>query len=316
MLSIAGIHFSSPFVLAPLAGYTDLPFRLLCRKFGAGYCVSEMISCHGLCYRQAKTIEMLKSIEDERPVAFQLFGADPQLMGEAAAIASSFNPDILDINMGCPVKKVTKRGAGAALMGNIPLAEKIISQVVQKSDRPVTVKFRAGTDSKNINCVDFGIMAENAGASAVVVHGRTWAQGFTGSADRSHVKAVKKSVAIPVIGNGDVCTHQQGLEMMAETGCDGVMVGRAALGNPWIFSEDDRPESHFAILSGALQHVEYMEQFLPTDRLLGCIKNHLGRYFKGLPGSSAMRRSVYECPTFESLKILLQTERERHPSAL
>lgn len=316
MLSIAGIQFTSPFVLAPLAGYTDLPFRLLCREFGAGYCVSEMISCHGLCYRQSKTMAMLRSTDAERPVAFQLFGADPDLMGEAAAIVSSHNPNMIDINMGCPVKKVTKRGAGAALMADIQKAEAVILRVVQNSRMPVTVKFRAGTDSRNINCVDFGLMAQNAGASAVVVHGRTWSQGFTGTSDRSHIAAVKKNVQIPVIGNGDVCTRQQGLEMMHETGCDGVMVGRGALGNPWIFSNRDRPESHLEILSGALRHAELMEQFLPTDRLLGVIKNHLGRYFRGLPGSSAMRRTIYDCASFEALKTLLLIEQENYSTRL
>lgn len=305
MLTIGSLTFSSPFVLAPLAGYTDLPFRLLCKRFGAGYTVSEMISCHGLCYRQQKTVDMLNSVEEEKPVAFQIFGADPDLMGEAAAIVNDYNGDLIDINMGCPVKKVTKRGAGAALMGNIDTAELIIKKVRQNSKLPLTVKIRAGVDSKNINCTEFARMAEANGASALTIHGRTWSQGFTGKADWSTIRAVKQSVTIPVIGNGDIVTHIQGHEMMSQTGCDGVMVGRGALGNPWIFAPSDRPQDSSAIKAGALEHVELMEQFLPVDKMLGCIKNHIGRYFKGLPGSSAMRKAVYDSPDFNSLKELL-----------
>lgn len=314
MLSIGSLEFDSPFVLAPLAGYTDLPFRLLCRKYGAGYTVSEMISCHGLCYRQQKTIDMLASVPEERPVAFQLFGSDPDLMGEAAAIAGAFHGDMLDINMGCPVKKVTKRGAGAALMADIRLAEQIVLKVVAATDLPVTVKFRSGVDSRNINCTEFAKMAENSGAAAVIIHGRTWSQGFTGNADWSKILDVKNSTNLPVIGNGDVITYQSGLAMMERTGCDGVMVGRGALGNPWIFSEKDRPADNRAIMHGALEHADLMERFLPVERMLGCIKNHIGRYFKGLPGSSAMRKQVYDSPDFEALKSLLRTGPENHSS--
>lgn len=305
MLVIDNLRFSSPFILAPLAGYTDLPFRLLCKEYGAGYCVSEMISCHGLSFRQPKTIAMMQTVPDEQPVAFQLFGAEPELMGEGAAIMSQHHPDIIDINMGCPVKKVTKRGAGAALMGTIKIAEQIILRVKENTSVPVTVKFRAGTDSKNINSVDFALMAQEAGASALVVHGRTWSQGFTGSADREVIARVKESVNIPVIGNGDILTHQDGLDMMAETGCDGVMIGRGALGNPWIFSPEDRPSEQQRILKGTIRHMELMEQFLPVERMIGCIKNHLGRYFKGLPGSSQMRKAIYDSPSFAELKVMM-----------
>lgn len=307
MLSIDHLRFSSQFVLAPLAGYTDLPFRLLCKEYGAGYCVSEMISCHGLAFRQAKTIAMLQSNKAEKPVAFQLFGAEPDIMGEAAAIMSEFEPDMMDINMGCPVKKVTKRGAGAALMATVDTAEQIILKVKANCNVPVTVKFRSGPSASNRNAVEFARMAEGSGASALIVHGRTWAQGFTGLADRSIIAEVKSAVTIPVIGNGDIVTYQDGLDMMAATGCDGVMVGRGALGNPWVFSKTGRPANERAILEGARRHMELMEQFLPVERLLGCIKNHLGRYFKGLPGSSRMRKAIYDCATFSDLKILMET---------
>jgi nifR3 family TIM-barrel protein len=310
MLTIAHLTFSSPFVLAPLAGYSDLPFRLLCREFGAGYCVSEMISCHGLSYKQPRTIEMLQSVAAEKPVAFQLFGAEPEIMGEAAAIMSQFGPDMIDINMGCPVKKVTKRGAGAALMSDISLAEKIIGAVRQNSSVPVTVKFRSGPSSSEINAVEFGRMAEGSGAAALTVHGRTWAQGFTGTADRAIIAEVKAAVSIPIIGNGDIQSYEDGLAMMAETGCDGVMVGRGALGNPWVFSPAGRPASHHQILAGALRHLELMEQFLPVERIVGLVKNQVGRYFKGMHGSSRLRVAVYDCADFAELKTMLRSVME------
>jgi len=307
MLTIANLTFASPFVLAPLAGYSDLPFRLLCREFGAGYCVSEMISCHGLTFRQPRTLEMLQSAEAERPVAFQLFGAEPDIMGEAAAILSQHHPDLLDINMGCPVRKVTKRGAGAALMTNLRLAESIIFAMKENTSIPITVKFRAGPSKTEINSVEFAQMAEAAGASALIVHGRTWTQGFTGRADRQIIARVKAAVDIPVIGNGDIQSYQDGLQMMTETGCDGVMIGRGALGNPWIFSPKGRPSDPQEILAGALRHLELMERFLPVEKIIGLVKNQVGRYFKGLAGSSRMRTAVYGCRTFGDLKILLHS---------
>lgn len=307
MLTIAHLTFPSPFVLAPLAGYSDLPFRLLCREFGAGYCVSEMISCHGLSFKQPRTIEMLQSVAAEKPVAFQLFGAEPEIMGEAAAIMSQYGPDLIDINMGCPVKKVTKRGAGAALMTDIPLAEKIITAVRSSTSLPVTVKFRSGPSNREINAIEFALMAEGAGAAALTVHGRTWAQGFTGTADREIIALVKSMVTIPVIGNGDIQSYEDGLSMMADTGCDGVMVGRGALGNPWVFSPMGRPASQHKILAGALRHLELMEQFLPVEKILGSVKNQVGRYFKGMHGSSRMRVAVYNCSSFTDLKRMLST---------
>lgn len=305
MLTIDKLSFSSPFILAPLAGYSDLPFRLLCREFGAGYCVSEMISCHGLSFRQPKTLEMLQTVDEEQPVAFQIFGADPALMGQASAIVSKHQPDIIDINMGCPVKKVTKRGAGAALMSTVKLAEEIILEVKRNTTLPVTVKFRSGPRAEDINAVEFGQMAEATGASALIVHGRTWAQAFTGEADREIIAKVKANVTVPVIGNGDIISYEDGLAMMSDTGCDGVMVGRGALGNPWIFSPKGRPSCQEDILTGAIRHLELMEQFLPVERMIGCVKNHIGRYFKGLHGSSKMRTAIYASSSFYDLKNML-----------
>ncbi len=310
MLTIANLVIPSPFILAPLAGYTDLPFRLLCKEFGAGLCVSEMISCHGLCFRQPKTLAMLISSPEEHPVSFQLFGADPDIMGEAAAILSSFHPDLIDINMGCPVKKVTKRGAGAALMSNPALAERIIGKVLRNSTVPVTVKIRSGVSANELNGEEFARMAETAGAAAITVHGRTWAQGFTGRSDREIIARIKRTLSIPVIGNGDILSYQDGLAMLAETGCDAVMIGRGALGDPWVFTEEGRPTDLPGILAGAVRHMALMAQFLNTEQLLGTIKNHIGRYFKHLPGSANLRKTVYESPTFPHLKDCLSDLRD------
>ena len=307
MLSIAGKTVDPPFVLAPLAGYSDLPFRLLCRRYGAGLVVSEMISCHGLVYRQKKTLQMLSSCPEEEPVAFQLFGADPVMMGEAAAILNDFAPAYIDINMGCPVRKVTKRGAGSALMKDITLAESILSAVLSNAEVPVTVKTRAGVDSHTITAPEFARMSETMGAAAITIHGRTWAQGFSGKADWDIIRQVKKSTTIPVIGNGDIETYSEGLSRMQETGCDGIMIGRAALGNPWVFTREGRPQHIEDILPAVQQHLQLMEEHLDTNRVLAYIRNHTGRYFCQFPGSSQIRKSIHECSTFQELLDLVNS---------
>jgi tRNA-dihydrouridine synthase B len=306
MLKIGRLSFDSPFVLAPLAGYTDLPFRLLCRKFGAGYCVSEMISCHGLVYRQANTLKMLASIPEEKPVAFQLFGSDPDIMADAAEIMATYCPDMLDINMGCPVRKVTKKGAGAALMTDPDLARSILAKIVSRVSLPVTVKIRSGKESRSINAPSFAKMLEDTGASAITIHARTWSQGFSGQIDKTIITRVKSAVSIPVIGNGDIMSCSDGKKMMEETGCDGIMIGRGALGNPWVFQEAGRPDDVREIVMGARAHLALIEEYLPADRVLGYIKNHISRYFKGLPGSSALRQKIFTAPNVACLKEQLE----------
>ncbi len=306
MTNIAGIALSSPLILAPLAGYSDLSFRLLCREFGAGLCVSEMISCHGLVYNQKKTLAMLASVPEERPVSFQLFGADPYMMAKAADILNNFRPDLVDINMGCPVKKVTKKGAGAALMATPEIARTIIKEVVKNSNAPVSVKFRKGVDSRTVTCLDFAQIAEDSGAAALTIHGRTWSQGFTGISDWQSIAAVKKAVSLPVIGNGDITSFQDAQEKMALAGCDAVMIGRGALGNPWVFNSIGRPENLISILKAVQRHLDLMEDHLDVNRLLAVVKNHIGRYFKNLQGSSKLRRQVYESDSFTSLYQMVQ----------
>ena len=305
MFKIGNLSFSSPFILAPLAGYTDLPFRLLCKEFGADYVVSEMISCHGLFYKQKKTIDMLASVAEEKPLSIQLFGSEPDIMAEATQLLNDFQPDMIDINMGCPVRKVTKKGAGAALMSTPELAKDIIKAVVNNTNIPVTVKFRAGVNQNELNGVEFGLMAQSVGAAAVTVHGRTRAQGFSGFADRSIISKVKSALAIPVIGNGDILTYQDGLDMMEETGCDGVMIGRGALGNPWVFTPEGRPKSSSQIAKGALRHLALIEEFTPVDLALGLIRNHISKYFRDLPGSSKMRHNIFSAKSYNELKKLV-----------
>lgn len=298
---IGSVQLDNPFILAPLAGYTDLPFRLLCRQHGAGCCFSEMISCHGLTYEQDKTLAMLATQPEERPLAIQLFGAEPAVMGRAAAMVSAYPIDIIDINMGCPVKKVIKKGAGSALMKAPGLAAEIIRQVVANTDKPVTVKIRSGWTHDRINAPDFAKMAEEAGAKAITVHARTWSDGFGGTVDWQVITAVKKAVRIPVIGNGDLASYEEGRDMMAATGCDGVMIGRSALGAPWIFAPVP-PVATMALRANTLnRHLELIAQFLPFDRLLGHIKSTACRYFKGAHGGAAIRNQIFAAHSFADL---------------
>ncbi|MCB2214463.1 MAG: tRNA dihydrouridine synthase DusB [Desulfobulbaceae bacterium] len=305
-MSIGNVPLSGRLILAPLAGYSDLPFRLLCRRHGAALCVSEMISSHGIAYDQAATNALLVSYPEERPVSFQLFGADAAIMAAAADRLNDYHPDLIDINMGCPVKKVTKRGGGAALMNDPELAERIISAVVAAADCPVTVKCRIGPDRANINVTEFARMAEDAGAAAITVHGRTWKQGFSGQADWRQIARVKQAVSIPVIGNGDISDYHQAQARLAATGCDAVMIGRAALGNPWVFSPAGRPGSPEGILATARQHMTLIAEHGNTTHL-GAIKNHIGRYYKGMPGAARFRAAIYQATDWQALTAILNT---------
>lgn len=303
-MQIKSIPLVSPLILAPLAGYTDLPFRILCRQFGAGLCYTEMISCHGLVYQKEKTLRMTMTVPEERPVALQLFGADPVKMGQAAAIVSDMEVDIIDINMGCPVRKVIKKGAGAALMKTPKPAAKIISEVYKNTTLPVTVKIRTGWNHDSIVAPEFAKMAEDNGVSAIAVHGRTWSQGFGGQVDWQTISQVKKNVSIPVIGNGDVDTYDAAILVMKKTGCDGIMIGRAALGNPWVFTPEGIPTSLVKRMAGLRRHLEIIQKFSNPDKTLPKIRNQAGRYFKGIAGGSSIRGQIYQARSFnEILKL-------------
>ena len=306
-LIIGPLALPSPFLLAPLAGYTDLPFRLLCREYGAALVYSEMISCHGLVYGQKNTVAMLRTVPSERPFAIQLFGSDPEMMGKAAAIVSAMPADLIDINMGCPVRKVVKKGAGAALMKDLPKARAIIQAVCANSALPVTVKCRSGWDESTINAPQLATLAEAAGAAAITIHARTWAQGFGGHADWSMIAQVKQAVSIPVIGNGDVQCYQDGISMMKQTGCDGVMVGRGALGNPWIFTATGQPATMAERLPAIKRYLELAAQLTASASLLFRLKNHTCRYLTGLDKAASIRQAINSATSIDALLALLET---------
>ena len=299
------LGFASPLILAPLAGYSDAPFRLLCRRLGAGLCVSEMISAHAIAYRQRKTCDMLRFFAEERPVSLQLFGADPGMMAEAAAfingLASESRPDFIDLNMGCPVKKVTKKGGGAALMATPYLAEEIIKKVCQASDLAVTVKIRAGVNAADKGAVEFAKMAEATGARAVAVHGRTWAQQFSGQADWSVVAAVKRAVRIPVIGNGDIANRREAFLRLAESGCDAVMIGRAALKNPFLFHKSGQA----SLAETARFALSHLDMALAYGQALVPLRMRLAAYFHEFRGSSQIRRQLATCASEGQLRAAL-----------
>jgi tRNA-dihydrouridine synthase B len=304
-MQIGSLSIDSLFFLAPLAGYTDLPFRLLCRRFGAGLCYSEMISCNGLQFRQKSTLSLLASVPEERPVAMQLFGHEPEIMADAASFLSSLPIDIIDLNMGCPVKKVIKRGAGAALLKDLGRAAAIISAVRRATQKPLTVKIRTGWTHQSINAAEFARMAEDHGVDAIAVHGRAWSDGFGGRVDLSAIERVKNSVSVPVIGNGDLHSYEDGLAMIDKTGCDAVMIGRGALGAPWIFTPGlSRPSFKQRVESLAL-HLELIGRYGQPPYPLARIKNHAGRYFKGTKDASSIRRRIYTAPSFEHLSHLI-----------
>ena len=235
-MNIGNIELSAPLALAPMAGITDLPFRLICRRLGCGMTVSEMVSAKGLLYKNVKTTEMLRIDDGERPTAIQLFGSVPAELAEAARMVEASGADMIDFNMGCPVPKIVNNGEGSALMKNPQLAHDILAAMVKAVKIPVTVKFRAGWDDANRNAVEIARAVEAAGVSAVAVHGRTRQQFYEGKADWSIIADVKQAVKVPVFGNGDIFTVADGLRMLEQTGCDGLMIGRGADGNPWLFT--------------------------------------------------------------------------------
>jgi tRNA-dihydrouridine synthase B len=300
-MSIREILRNNPLVLAPMAGITDFPFRMICKELGAGLVFSEMVSVEALVREHKRTFNMLHTDPAERPVVFQIFGSKPKSMADAARIVSQGVVDFIDINMGCPVPKVLKCGAGSALLRDIGLAKEIMAAVVEASSVPVTVKIRLGWDSQNIVAADLARAAESVGIAAVTVHGRTKVQGFSGHADWSMIKVVKGSVGIPVIGNGDVRGAQDAKRMMDETGCDGVMIGRAIQGNPWIFREARQHletgvvpphPSHEERQAIMLRHLNDMVKLRGENIGVREMRKHLCWYTKGLAGGAEFRTKV------------------------
>ncbi len=287
-----------PVILAPMAGVCDLPFRILAKSMGCALVVAEMVSDKGLIYKNKHTYEMLTIDETERPVSLQIFGSDPVCMAQAARIVEQAGADIIDINMGCPTPKIVKNGEGAALMTRPDLAYRIIAAVVENVRVPVTVKIRKGWDESSVNAPVIARLAEQAGASAIAVHGRTREQFYSGVADLDIIKEVKSRVTIPVIGNGDICTPEDACRMMAVTGCDGVMIGRAAQGNPWIFAQINHfldtgkkmpPPTTAEKVTILKRHLALVVQFKGEYLAIREMRKHAAWYTKGLPGAAELR---------------------------
>jgi tRNA-dihydrouridine synthase B len=319
-LRIGNIELDTPLVLAPMAGITNHPFRLICRELGAGLVVTELLSSHAIHYKNAKTFGMFDWKDSERPVSVQLFGGDPALMAEAAAVAEEHGANIIDLNMGCWVPKVAKNGAGAALLKDVCLAADIVRAMVNAVRIPVTVKIRSGWDSRDTTAIDFARRAQDSGAAAIAVHARFASQGFTGNADWSVIRRVKDVVTIPVIGNGDIEKPMDAHRMIDETGCDGVMVGRAAVGNPWIFrdikayietGELPTPPELDERIAVALRHLKLLaaDPHVGEERAVKEMRGQLPQYFKGFPGVSKLRSELVRLNKIDDIEDFLSKAR-------
>lgn len=313
-MKIGNVEIANNIALGPMAGVTDLPFRKLCKEMGCGLMYTEMVSAKAILYNNKNTDELLRVDENERPIAVQLFGSDPDIMAEMAARIEEGPYDFIDINMGCPVPKIVGNGEGSALMKNPKLAGDIVAAMVKKCKKPITVKIRKGFDDENINAPEFAKVLEANGASAVAVHGRTREQYYTGNADWDIISKVKAAVNIPVIGNGDITTPVDAKKMIEQTGCDGVMIGRAARGNPWIFKEVshylatgeliERPtldEVRKMILRHARMLVEYKGNFIGIREM----RKHVSWYISGYPHSAAIRNQVNMVESIEEMEELI-----------
>ena len=318
-LKIGSVTLPNNLILAPMAGVTDLPFRLLCKEQGAGLLCMEMVSAKAILYKNRNTESLLEIDPRENPGSLQLFGSDPEIISNIAHQIEDRPFDILDLNMGCPVPKIVNNGEGSALMKNPKLAGEIIRQTVKAIDKPVTVKIRKGFDDEHINAVEMAKIAEDAGAAAVAVHGRTREQFYSGRADWDIIRQVKEAVSIPVIGNGDLLTAEDVIAMEAQTGCDGFMIARGAQGNPWIFRQIlhyFETGEHLAkptleeVTQMILRHARMMLEFKGEYIGIREIRKHAAWYTAGYPNSARLRVAINNVESFEALEELLMNNLE------
>ena len=319
-MEIGNLKLENPYILAPMAGVTDLPFRLLCKEQGAGLLCMEMISAKALQYKNKNTKVLLAIHPQEYPVSLQLFGSDPKIISEQAKRIEDLPFQILDINMGCPVPKVVKNGEGSALMKNPKLVFEIVSQLVKAIEKPVTVKIRKGFDDDHINAVEIAKIAEEAGASAVAVHGRTREQYYGGKADWDIIRQVKEAVDIPVIASGDIFTPEDAAACLKQTGCDGLMLARGVRGNPWLFhqirhylatGEEEEKPSHEAMVAMILRHARMLIECKGELMAMREMRKHVAWYTAGYPGSASLRRRVNEIEKYEDLERLMKEASKR-----
>lgn len=315
-LNIGGVPLKSHAVLAPMAGVSDRAYRELCVRFGAAYCVSEMVSSKALSFNSKKSEELMEISDLERPCGIQIFGDDPKCMADAAKHALENKPDIIDINMGCPAPKISSNGSGSALMKNPRLCGEIVKAVTAVTDIPVTVKIRKGWDDDSVNAVEVAKICESAGAAAITVHGRTRQQYYKPPVDYDIIKVVRESVSVPVIANGDIDRAERAKEVMDITGCDLVMIGRATLGNPWIFSqinaylENPNVKIHTPDLEERLgvmiEHIGKMVEYKGEHMAMLQARKLVVGYFKGMKGAAALRNEAGKIKTLDDLYELRQ----------
>lgn len=311
-MKIKDLEFNHIAFLAPMAGIADLAFRELCVQYGAAYTVSEMVSSKGLTMGDKKSAQLL-TLGNDRPAGVQIFGDDPEIMAKAAVKCLDFNPDMIDINMGCPAPKIAMNGGGASLMKKPELAYEITRAVVQAVDIPVTVKIRKGWDEESVNAVEMAELAEKAGASAVAVHGRTRQQMYSGSVDFDIIAQVKKAVGIPVIANGDIKDEQSAAIMLEKTNADAIMIGRGALGNPWVFSKINAYLDECRVLpepsvtqkmAVMLKHIQKIIEYKGEYTAMREARHHAAYYTKGMRGGAKLRAEIGKLERFEQLQEL------------
>lgn len=316
-ITIGNVKIEQTAALAPMAGVADRAYRLMCKKYGAAYLVSEMVSAKGICYNDKKTASLCTITDEERPMGIQLFGSEPEFMSEAVKIVLQYKPDIIDINMGCPVPKVVNTNSGSALMKDIRLAAELIESAVKVSDGiPVTVKFRSGWDVSSINAVEFAAACESSGAAAITVHGRTREQFYGGSSDSEIIARVKQAVKIPVIGNGDVDNLESCRRMYETTGCDLVMIGRGSYGNPFLFEEISAHYNGKTYIKPSLEekmrvmleHIELILRFSEKSEELAVheARKHAAWYMNGYYGSAKFRAKCYQLSSYAAAESLAE----------